>query len=241
MSYGLEKYDLKKLQYIAGKLGLKPKRKKEDCIKDIEKCFNEYEKYRKTKDIWKKKNILGEKGKEGITYLVLDNRGKKYAMKTFREKKSINKLKLEYNLQKKASEVKVAPKIYDVDFVHKWIVMEKMDSHLYDKIIKEGLNRDNQERIIEIFKKLDKIGVFHNDANITNYMLKRGKIYLIDYGFSREITRELKKKLSTETPNLKLMTIGLVLKLKEIGLSIDNYKYLLNYISDEDKKNFKLN
>jgi hypothetical protein len=71
-------------------------------------------------------------------------------------------------------------------------------------------------------------------------MLKNGQIYLIDYGFSKEITPKLKKTLQTETPNARLMLIGLVLKLKEMKLPEKSYKYLIRYISDEDKEKFGL-
>lgn len=243
MSYRLEKYNLSDLKKMANKMDLPARRSKAEMIEDISKAFAEYEEYKKEKiDKYTRHKQLGEKGKEGTTYLVTDHNGKEYAMKTFKKSKSSSKLHKEYNLQKKASKAGVAPKVYDCDTVGKWILMEKMDSHLYEQLNKEkgSLSKKHQERLIEIFRKLDEIGVFHNDANLCNYMLKNGEIHLIDYGFAKEITPELKKKLGTDSPNSKLMLIGLILKLKECGSPEKSYKYLMRHVSKEDKTKFNL-
>lgn len=219
-SYNLEKYSITELRKMAEK----------EIMDNI------------SKPKYKKHYQLGEKGKEGTTFLVTDKRGREYAMKTFRKGKSSNTLYREYSLQYKASKVGVAPRVYNYDNVGKWILMEKMDCHFYEIIekAKGNITKKQQERLYEIFTKLDKAGVFHNDANICNYMLKNKQIYLIDYGFSKEITPKLKKTLQTETPNARLMLIGLVLKLKEMKLPEKSYKYLICYISDEDREKFGL-
>jgi len=226
-AYRLDQYNLKELHKMAEKLGLAARRSKSEMIKDIAEAFLEYEEYKQEKiDKYTKFEQLGEKGKEGITYLVSDNRGKKYAMKTFRKGKSSATLEREYILQKKAAKVGVAPKIYDYDTVSKYIVMEKMDRHLFNG--KEiNLTKEQQLTILEIFDKLDQAGVFHNDINILNFMVKKDRIYLIDYGFAREITPKLIKKLGTDIPNKKLMTLGIVMKLKELGAKEKSYKYFL--------------
>lgn len=191
---------------------------------------------------YKKHYQIGEKGKEGTTFLVTDRKGKEYAMKTFRKGKSSNTLYREYSLQKKAAKVGVAPRVYSYDTVEKWIVMEKMDCHFYEIIQKDKghIKKKYQERLYELFTKLDKAGVFHNDANICNYMMKNGEIYLIDYGFSKEITPKLKKTLQTETPNARLMLVGLILKLKEMKVPEKSYKYLIRHVSEKDKEKFGL-
>lgn len=244
MSYQLEKYNLHILKKIAEKMGLPLRRSKAEMIADISDAFREYEEYKLEKiDKYTRQKQLGEKGKEGTTYLVIDKNDKEYAMKTFRKSKSSDTLKREYYLQKKAAKAGVAPKVYDYDTVNKWILMEKMEHHLMDLIAqKKGiLRKSQQERIIDLFHRLDKVGVFHGDANVANYMLdKKGEIYMIDYGFSREITPSLIKKLRTDQPNYKLMTIGLILKLKDINLPPKSYKYLLRHVSDEDKKKYNI-
>ena len=159
---------------------------------------------------------LGEKGKEGTTYLVKDKYGKEYAMKTFNKKKSPKTLKNEYLLQKKASGKNITPRVYTYDPVSKYIVMDKMDKHLYDDIKKTGIiSKKQQLRILEIFEKLDESNVFHGDANLLNYMVKNEQIYIIDFGFSKEITPKLIKQLETNRPNYHLMTIGFILKANE--------------------------
>ena len=55
-----------------------------------------------------------------------------------------------------------------------------------------------------------------------------------------EVINVLKKKLKTDIPNTKLMTIGFILKLKELKAEPKSYKYLLQNVSQEDKKNYSL-
>jgi tRNA A-37 threonylcarbamoyl transferase component Bud32 len=243
MSYGLEKYTLPELKDIANKMGLRSRRSKKSMIIDISEAFSEYENYYNDKvSKYTKIRQLGNKGKEGITYLVEDKYKKQYAMKTFRKTKSSNTLKKEYKLQKKASKVGISPCVYEYDTVSKYIVMDKMDGHLLDAMKKQrgSLHKYQQKRILEIFRKLDSIGIFHGDANLANYMLKGKQIYLIDYGFAKIIDDRLVRSLNTETPNSDLMLLGFVLKLKEFNCPPESYKYLLPYISDGDKEKFRL-
>jgi len=163
-------------------------------------------------------------------------------MKTFRKTKSSNTLKNEYNLQKQAANVGVSPRVVEYDSVSKYIVMEKMDLHLVDLMKKQkgNLQKCQQIQILEIFEKLDKVRIFHADSNILNYMLKGKKIYLIDFGFSKEITPRLCKKLGTDVPNMRMMTLGLVLKLKELKCPPSAWKYLKRKISEEEIKRFNI-
>jgi hypothetical protein len=71
-------------------------------------------------------------------------------------------------------------------------------------------------------------------------MLKGKKIYLIDFGFSKEITSRLCKKLGTNSPNMRMMTLGLVLKLKEMKCPPSAWKYLRPHISEEELERFKI-
>lgn len=242
--YNLESYNLTELKEMASRMDLPARKGKKEMIKDITDAFLEYEEYKKDKvDKYTRKYQLGNKGKEGITYLVIDKNGKEYAMKTFRKGKSSTNLTKECELQKLAASVGVAPRVYDYDTVGKWILMEKMDGHLFEKIKEDKgvVKKRDQQRLLEIFENLDKVGVFHNDANICNYMLKNDQIYLIDYGFSKEIVPQLKKKLGTDRPNKKLMLIGLILKFKEMGLGEKSYRYLLKEVdkADIDKYNLR--
>jgi len=243
MSYGLEKYTLPQLRDIGREMCLRPRRSKESMIADISSAFDEWEEYKREKlDKYTRINQLGTRGKEGITYLVQHKNKKQYAMKTFRKGKSSATLTKEYRLQKKASKMGIAPKVYDYDTVSKYIVMEKMDGHLLDSMKKQkgSLHKYQQKRIIDIFKALDTAGVFHNDNNLSNYMLKGRDVYLIDYGFAKDIDSKLIKKLGTSTPNMNYMLLGLIIKLKEYECPKSAYKYLLPYLSNEMKTKLDL-
>ena len=242
MSYKLEKYSLPELKKMALDMDLQMRRSKGEMIKDITAAFKEYEEYKREKiDKYKRCEQLGDKGKEGTTFLVKDRNGREFAMKTFRREKSSLTLKREFLLQKKASRKNITPRVYEYDTVSKYIVMEKMDRHLYDEIKKRGmLCKKYQERILEIFDKLDDAGVFHGDANILNYMIKDGEVYIIDFGFSKEITPRVLKKLETSRPNYHLMTIGLILKLKELSLEEKSYRYLKKALPVEYILKYKL-
>ena len=71
-------------------------------------------------------------------------------------------------------------------------------------------------------------------------MLKNKKIYVIDFGFAKEINNRLIKKLGTDTPNIKIMTLGLILKLKELNCNPISWKYLKRYISPEEIERFRI-
>jgi len=238
--YGLNQHSLPELKEIAQKLGLPARRSKSVMISDIAKAFQEYEEYKKEKlDKYTRHGQLGQAGKEGTTYLVTSAKGKQLAMKTFRPKKSSDRLKTEYKLQKMAYKKGVAPKPYDYDIVSKYIVMEKMDHHFFQEQRRQ-VTKAEQERIIELFNKLDEAKVYHNDANLYNYMVKEGQIYLIDYGFAREITPSLVKKLGTDRPNYVYMTVGLVIKLKELGFPERSYRHILAHVAEPTRKKFDL-
>lgn len=239
----LEKYTLSELKKIGSKMDLPPRRSKKEMIREISKAFKEYENYKKNKlDKYTKNYRLGNKGKEGVTYLVTTKNGKEYAMKTFRKTKSSEILIREYNFQKQASRVGISPRVIENDTVSKYIIMEKMDCHLLDVIKKQkgNMTRTQQERIIDIFTKLDECKIFHGDSNLTNYMLKDNIIYIIDYGFSKEVNSNFIKKIGTSNPNMDIMLLGFILKLKELNCLTSSYKYLLKYLSQEHKKQFKL-
>ena len=108
-------------------------------------------------------------------------------MKTFNKRKSIENIKKEAELQKKSSEKGISPKVIDVDTVSNYIVMEKMDEHLFDVMKRQrgDLTESQQKQLMDIFIKLDEANVFHGDSNILNYMLKNDKIYIIDFGMSK--------------------------------------------------------
>ena len=244
MDYSLlEKSSFGDIKKMAKDMGLPAHRSKCEYMTDIQNAFREYEEYKKNKiDKYTRIRQLGNKGKEGTTYLVTDNNNREFAMKTFRKTKSSNTLKNEYVLQKMAAKANISPRVVEYDSVSKYIVMEKMDTHLVDvmKKHKGNLSEEYQRRIVDIFKKLDDVNVFHGDSNILNYMLKGDKIYIIDFGFSKEITPRLCKKLGTDSPNMRIMTLGLILKLKDMKCPSSSWKYLKKHISKNEIDKFVL-
>lgn len=239
----LEKFSYNELKDIAKDLDLKIRRSKDGMIDDILEVFQEFEQYKQDKvDKYTRGEQLGKSGKEGTTYLVTTNRGEEYAMKTFRSRKSSGTLRKEAELQKRAADYGVAPNVVDIDTVSKYIVMEKMDRHLLDVMRKQGneLTRHQQKQIIKIFKGLDDTGVFHADANLLNYMYKGKKIYIIDFGMAKDITETLKRKLGTNTPNMTIMNLGFVLKLKDMDCPPSSYSYLAKYLTDDQRQQFNI-
>ena len=215
----------------------------ENLADRIVHCFKVLVAYRQRHvDRYTRYEQIGNTGKEGVTYMVKTSRGEQYAMKTFKKTKSIERLVLEATLQDMASRHGISPKIVDVDVVGRTITMEKMDKHLVDvmKLSNGNLQVEQQKRLFEIFKKLDKAEVFHGDSNILNYMLKGDKIYIIDFGMGKQIDGRFKKKLGTNTPNETLMTLAFILKLKELGSPCEAYSYLLSHVSADFRQKYNL-
>ena len=192
-------------------------------------------------DKYIKGNQLGEKGHQGTTYSVLTADGIEYAMKTFRKHKSSTNLQKEFDLQKLAANCGACGNVIDLDTVSKYIIMEKMDFHLVDVLKEQGtLTKLQQKQIIHIYKKLDNAKVFHGDANLLNYMYKGSKLRIIDFGSASAITPSLIRKLGTDTPNITIMTLGLILKLKDMKYPKTSYEYLIKYLTDEQRLQFGL-
>ena len=163
-----------------------------------------------------------------------------YVMKTFRTNKSASKIYDEVQLQRKCSDVGISPKIVDFDTERKFIVMEKMDGHLIElvKTLEGKLPEKYQLQIINIFKQLDKVKVFQGDANLMNYMIRGGKVYIIDFGYAKLIDTKQVKKLGTERPNMTLMLTGFILKLKDLKCDPSSYMILKQYVSPETIKQY---
>jgi tRNA A-37 threonylcarbamoyl transferase component Bud32 len=244
MDYNLlEQLNISDLKQYAAYMDLDHNKSKKDLILEITNALKIYEKYiLKQESKYEKIKQLGHQGKDGLTYLVKHNKNKLYAMKTFKNSKSHNDIEKEAYLQSLASKQGISPIIKEVDTVLKFIVMEKMDGHLHDIMKKQNgnLTKIQQLNILDIFKKLDKAKVFHGDANILNYMYTGEKIYIIDFGFSKEITPLLISKLGTSTPNMSIMLLGFILKLKELNCPESAYKYLATKLNKSDREKFQI-
>lgn len=234
------------LKNMAKMLGIPVRRTKSDMLADIRDELNKSEPLKKTASHSKSKYIKGDQigntGKDGKTYIVQNKKGSSFAMKTFKKNKSIKKIQLEYDLQKIAAAENISPSLIDIDLDEKYIVMDKMDHHLMEVLEKQKghLSKKHQRRIVSIYKTLDAIGVFHGDANLTNYMIKDRVVYIIDFGLGKYITPKLEKKMGTEDPNLKLMLIGFILKLKEMNCPSDSWSVLSKYVDQSSCDYFDL-
>ena len=197
---------------------------------------------RKSKNTYKRGAQLGESGKDGKVYAVTDKYGTEYAMKVFKKTKSSKRLLAEIELQRLCSDAGISPRIVDFDTEEKFIVMEKMDTRLYDILVEQKgvLTEKQQSQLVSLFKALDKVNVFHGDANILNYMYKRSKLYIVDFGYSKQITPELKQKLGTTTPNADLMLVGLIFKLKEMKCPPSSYSVLVSKMSPQKRVQYNL-
>lgn len=184
-------------------------------------------------------NQLGDAGKDAKTYCVKLGR-KQYAMKQFKPRKSVKKIEDEVELQLIAAKAKISPVILEVNEKYKYIVMEKLDKHLIDIHDEKKISLDHQKQLIKIYKILDEQGIFHGDPNPLNYMIKNKKLYVIDFGMSKKIDSKLEKKLNTNQPNLTIMTLAMVLKLKAMNYPKDSYSYLLSHIPVETRDKFHL-
>ena len=222
----LELLKIKELREYEKKHKLKQGKTKSDILKNIMEA-----RYKKYKFI----GTLGDPGRDAVTYLVSYN-NKKYALKQFKSRKSVKKIKDEFEMQEISYEAGISPKPIDINIYRKYIIMEKLDTHLIDVTKSKQMTLDHQKQLINIYKKLDAISIFHGDPNPLNYMIKNKKLYVIDFGMSKYINKNLKKKLNSEHPNVELMTLSMVLKLKTMNYPSSSYKYLINYIPEEYKE-----
>ena len=180
---------------------------------------------------------IGNPGKDGDVYLVSD-KDKQLALKQFKKSKSSSRIQDEALLQQIASMSGISPKVIGYDLDKKNITMDLLDKSLLDIIVKnDGLIPFRmQKRIIDIFKKLDEIGIFHSDPNPTIFMKKGNTLYIIDYGFAVPINKKVMKKHKTHNPNMKFMVMGLLCRLKELfGKNFRSAYYLESFLSKDDK------
>lgn len=158
---------------------------------------------------------LGVQGKEGSVAEVKIGRGRVMAMKRFRKNKSSAKIRKEAELQIIAAQAGLAPKVEEYNLVEKYILMEKLEDNLYDILLKKKgkLSQKVQRDLLRLFRALDLIGVFHKDPNPLNFMYDAdGALRVVDFGFAEQIS-QTKHGFS---PNMDQMTLGLVLKLREV-------------------------
>jgi tRNA A-37 threonylcarbamoyl transferase component Bud32 len=194
-------------------------------------------KERENRDVkWIVKSTIGKPGKDGSGYIVYekDNPMIEYVMKEFKSKKSFDKVRNEILFQSIASLYGISPKIYEYGRKpNPYIIMEKMkDGTIIDVIKSQSgkLSLDQQRQLLNIYDTLNKIQINHNDFNLLNLMFNNGKLYIIDYGFSKPLKGREDNFSSLE---LALITLrGYHRFLKEAPM------LLLPYIKNEIQRNY---
>ncbi len=165
---------------------------------------------------------LGREGKDGRTFLVEDNQKCQFALKLFKPTKHRAQIQKEIEMQIQAATAGIAPNVVDYDLDGRYIVMEKLDMTLFEYFRKQNghLTLAQQKSVVDLFKRLDACGVLHGDPNILNFMRKGRKWYAIDYGFAKPITDSVRSRYG-DTPNYKVMTMGLIVQLKRLFAESD--------------------
>lgn len=213
----IHEMSLKDLKSLADTLNVKYRRSISDLISDIREA--KHQSYKIGKQI-------GNDGRDSKVYEVTIN-GKKYALKQYKKSKSPKKIRNEADMQITLSVHGISPKVIDVDLDRKYIVMQKLSSHLFTDDANIIIKDKHQKQLSRIYKIMDEECIFHNDPNPLNYMLKNNKVFVIDFGMSKYINSSLRKKLNSDNPNTEIMTLGIVLKMKALNYNPLSYKYLI--------------
>ena len=145
-------------------------------------------------------------GKEGSIH-VINLQGNRAILKQFKKTKSSDRIRREAEFQLAAYNIGIAPEPFAIDIEAKRIFMCGIESRLVD-IAKQrnppALTANEQLQLVLCMKKLDSIGILHNDGNCLNVMCQiengSNRIYIIDYGMAKQIDNKVLRK--TNTPNL---------------------------------------
>ena len=176
---------------------------------------------------------LGLDGKEGKTFAAKTKKrfsGKvlgldvtaparsAVAVKTFKPKKSVNRIHKEAELQQKCAAVGASPMVLGVSNTERYIVMKQMDSLPVETFKGQEMPENLQYGICGLMGLMDEAGVLHNDMNARNVMLdSSGRPWMIDFGLSKSITKAVTRKHG-EHPNIKVTLWGLVRGFKRCGV-----------------------
>ena len=174
---------------------------------------------------------LGAEGKDGIVWLIKykatpKSKERQYALKQFKTSKSSGEILREAELQRLSAGAGLSPRIIDVDILSKFIIMEYIEGEtLFDNLKKSnGVMPIADQRIfVKLIDRLDDIGVYHGDPSPLNFMYDVNKnLKVIDFGLGKQTNKRI---------NRTSMLPGFILKMKQIGVDVDNnYTYIKKYI-----------
>lgn len=180
---------------------------------------------------------LGLDGKEGKTYEacvqkkfrgkvlgmpVGASKGEPVAVKTFKPKKSSNRILKEAELQQICAAKMVSPPVLGVSMSQKYIVMPRLDSLPVETYRDSEMPSELQYAICGLMGLMDDANVLHCDMNARNVMLDSdGRPWMIDFGLAKKITKQVTKKHGAH-PNIAVSLWGLVRGFKryKVGCSI---------------------
>ncbi|MCR4335122.1 MAG: hypothetical protein NUV57_01140 [archaeon] len=128
------------------------------------------------------------KGWTSFVYLVEDSKGKKLVAKSLREKvHRINMVERESENLKLANSVSVGPKLIEVDFENKVVLMEYVNGVSFNNWLFSNPKKTELEKFLkELFEqaeKIDKIGLDHGQlaGKGRNIIVKKGLPIIIDF------------------------------------------------------------
>jgi len=192
---------------------------------------------------------LGLDGKEGKTFAARTNKrfsGKvlrldvsaparsAVAVKTFKPKKSVNRIHKEAGLQQKCAAVGASPTVLGVSNDERYIVMTRMDSLPVETFKGREMPEVLQYAICGLMGLMDEAGVLHNDMNARNVMLdSTERPWMIDFGLSKTITKAVTKKHGAH-PNIKVTLWGLVRGFKRCQVACPIMETCLESDTPED-------
>jgi len=168
---------------------------------------------------------LGLDGKEGKTFeatvskkfrgdvlgmRVGASKGEPVAVKTFKPKKSSNRILAEARLQQTCAAKFAAPAVLGVSVSEKYIVMLQLDSLPVETYRDSEMPDILQYAICGLMGLMDDAGVLHCDMNARNVMLDTyGRPWMIDFGLAKTITKKVTAKHGAH-PNVAVTLWGLV-------------------------------
>jgi len=192
---------------------------------------------------------LGLDGKEGKTFAAKTKKrfsGKvlgldvsaparsAVAVKTFKLKKSVNRIHKEAELQQRCAAAGASPTVLGVSNAERYIVMTRMDSLPVEKCKGQEMSEVLQYAICGLMGLMDEAGVLHNDMNARNVMLdSAGRPWMIDFGLSKAITKAVTKKHGAH-PNIKVTLWGLVRGFKRCQVACPIMEACLGSDTPED-------
>ncbi len=226
MNTNLSNLTYKQLCSIAKKFNIPISKSKQILIQALIDHYYDLEKYTSYTYI----KQLGIEGKDGRTFLAIDDDKREVAIKIFRKSKKESEIETEAKLQIIAAEAGLSPKVIEYSARGRFIVMEKLDTNLFDLFKQQNgqITISQQKALITLFRKLDKCKIFHGDPNPLNFMKKGTKWYVIDFGLSQKITERNTRKYS-DHPNMKYMPLGFKLKIQKLKADCQ-LTYLDQYI-----------